>query len=415
MSRWWKRLAVVAAWLGVAGVAAAQQQVPRPVGAARIPEPLRYCPEPQPKLVSGPMTPAIAPPGPPPELSLPQDHSSAFQLEHYTPEARAYFSAGGMALFRNELGSLPVIFADNQTGGRDIRRLPDFPIPAIGRLDQINHAVGGPRVTLGYLWHADALEFNGFYLPAHQNAITERGQGNLFVPFVAPGLAFPLGFEGNNGIFMNADLVRLSYQSQVGSGELNWRRMSPGILRPDLLLGIRYFHVADRVKIFSDDEANTLDRFGNPDPRRQAIYTASAQNNIVAFQFGCEHSVPLPLPHHHLTKWLGWVWFTGMGKAAVGPNFVSRGQKLTRGDLFQAFDVKRSSVGVGQVYELGAFLDLHILEKLRIRAGYMTLWAVGVSTGHNQVEFNLAAQGGAHRDSSSMFWHGPIAELQFLF
>src|SRR5262245_61987432 len=110
MSRWWKRLAVVVAWLGLGALAQAQQEVPRPVGAARIPEPLRYCPEPQPNLVPGPLTPAMAPPGPPPEFSLPVGHSSAFQLENYAPESRAYASLGGMALFRNNLGHLPVVF-----------------------------------------------------------------------------------------------------------------------------------------------------------------------------------------------------------------------------------------------------------------------------------------------------------------
>ena len=80
-----------------------------------------------------------------------------------------------------------------------------------------------------------------------------------------------------------------------------------------------------------------------------------------------------------------------------------------------AFDIRRDSVGIGQVYELGLYADVHILERLRIRAGYTCLWAAGVSTAHTQVEYNLAAQGGKARDSSSMFWHGPLAELQFLF
>ena len=72
MTRWWKHVAILAAWLALGVTARAQPGYPSPVGAARIPEPLRYTPaENQPSLVAGPMTPAMAPAGPPTTLNRP--------------------------------------------------------------------------------------------------------------------------------------------------------------------------------------------------------------------------------------------------------------------------------------------------------------------------------------------------------
>ena len=71
--------------------------------------------------------------------------------------------------------------------------------------------------------------------------------------------------------------------------------------------------------------------------------------------------------------------------------------------------------GSGQVYELNACLDFHLLERMRIRFGYQALWAVGVSTPATQFSFDLSNQGFRKADQGSAFWHGPIAELQFLW
>src|SRR4051812_19161677 len=100
MTRWCKHVAVFAAWLGLAVAVQAQEGYPSPVGATRMPEPLRYDPEPQPALVPGPINPLIAPAGPPDSLSLPADHTSAFQLEHYPIEDRCYAHLGATALKR---------------------------------------------------------------------------------------------------------------------------------------------------------------------------------------------------------------------------------------------------------------------------------------------------------------------------
>ena len=94
MKTCWKCVGVAAAWLGLGVAVQAQQEIPSPVGAARMIEPLGYTPKPQPDLVPGPLTPQVAPPGPPDSLALPSGHSSAFQLENYATESALYRAPG---------------------------------------------------------------------------------------------------------------------------------------------------------------------------------------------------------------------------------------------------------------------------------------------------------------------------------
>src|SRR5262245_43124383 len=104
----WSRGAkvVLAVGLGLGAVAPAWSQAlaPTPIGPARMPEPVPCAPS-QP-LTTGPIAPLDAPPGPPPSLSLPANHSGAFQTECFPPEWAIYTHIGGMALQRQGLGSL---------------------------------------------------------------------------------------------------------------------------------------------------------------------------------------------------------------------------------------------------------------------------------------------------------------------
>jgi hypothetical protein len=109
MSRTWKGVALVAAWLGLFSAAHAQYSVlPNPIGPARMPEPLPEgkAPEPpQENLVPGPITPQQAPPGPDSELSLPGNHTSAFQCENFPTEEACYAGLGALGLLRQKQGS----------------------------------------------------------------------------------------------------------------------------------------------------------------------------------------------------------------------------------------------------------------------------------------------------------------------
>jgi hypothetical protein len=411
MTRWWKGVAVLAVWLGLGVAAQAQQQIPSPVGAARMIEPLRYNPEPQPNLVPGPVTPQIAPPGPPDCLSYPADHASAFQCEHYACEQAWFGSIGGIGLRRSSPGHLPLAFNDSPNT-LDTGLLPAGPLPRALDLHEVQmRTQGGLSATVGYLECNQAIELTGFYQPPSTQSAAVLGQGLFFVPFTTNGStdSFPLGFEGDNGLWKQADLVRVSYQTSVGNVELNYRRWNSGIENVELILGVRYFYTQDRLNLLTDDDFLTKDLFGHSDPARAATYTVRSRNDIVALQVGGEYSFPCQIPC------FGWIWFTGMGKAGVGPNWVNRDFRLVRGDSFAGIDDRRSNVQLGQVYELNGFVDFHILERLRIRAGYRALLAAGISNPATQFSFEFNQQPRGKTDQGSAFWHGPVAELEFLW
>ena len=174
MTRWWKHVAVLAAWLALGVAAQAQPGLPSPVGAARIPEPMRYIPAPQPELVPGPTTPSVAPAGPPDSLNLPVGHSSAFQMENYPTESAAYAALGGMALHRQGLTHLPIAFTDNQSRGLDTGIVP----VGIGRLG--NNAF-------------NPFQTNSTFLPQalNLNQITPSWTGSLVLLRSATNSAMP--------------------------------------------------------------------------------------------------------------------------------------------------------------------------------------------------------------------------------
>ena len=411
MTRWFKHGGVLAAWLGLSLAAQAQQEIPSPVGAARMVEPLGYCPKPQPPLIPGPITPEMAPVGPPDCLSLPASHSSAFQCENYTPESGFYFSAGLQGLQRYRLPRLQTVFVENGPA-LDTTRVPSPPSsnPVAFDINSLHPRMhDGPRYTIGYLEQNWALEFTGYYLSPQTRGRTVTNAGRLLVPFNTPAQGVPLGFEGDNGLWLNADKVRNYYSNQIINGEFNYRSWNSAINHVELILGMRFLNLQETQGIFTNDDFFNVNTFGQSDPKRAATYTATARNNFVTAQFGGEYSTPVPF------KYLGWLWFTGIGKVAAGPNFIERTFTLTRGDGFRGFKVSREDVNFGQIYELGAYADFHILERLRLRAGYQALWVVGVSDASSQVNFDLLHPAKRSAGYRSEFYSGPTLELQFLF
>src|SRR5947209_6748362 len=113
MMRRWMSLAVAVGCLGWTANLPAQNFMPTPLGAARMPDPTPTAPStvggppaaPTPALIQGPMTAAQAPPGPPSGLSLPENHTGAFQAENFPPDTGLYFHIGALAFQRDHLGS----------------------------------------------------------------------------------------------------------------------------------------------------------------------------------------------------------------------------------------------------------------------------------------------------------------------
>src|SRR5262249_55246504 len=142
----------------------------------------------------------------------------------------------------------------------------------------------GIRATVGYLFGNQAVELTGWYVSPNPTSLVTQEAGRLTVPFATQSTSIPVGFEGNNGLWLNADRVVASYASQTGNVELNYRTWNTGILDTELIFGVRYTHAQESVSIFTDDEFFTRNAAGMTDPTRAATYTSTTRNNIVAVQ-----------------------------------------------------------------------------------------------------------------------------------
>jgi hypothetical protein len=166
------------------------------------------------------------------------------------------------------------------------------------------------------------------------------------------------------------------------------------------------------------------------------IYSVICHNNIVAPQLGVEYNLPL-------CRWLS---FATMGKGAWGVNYLTTDVNMAGSNLGVAFDTMRHATVFAQVYNIGAFADINILERLRLRLGYTATWLTGVATANDQVDFNLHGSGsgqlssllsllsalagangsainnvsnsiphGRVNNNGSILYFGPQIELQFFF
>jgi hypothetical protein len=399
MKKWYFGVALVAGWLCQTGTASAQ--IPTPFGAARIPEPIPCANTPE--LVPGPISPQGAPPGPPCGTDLPAGHTSAFQCEEFVRDDHCFAHFGAVGLMRQKLGGNTIAFQDPQNLDTGI-----IPFGSNHPTVQTYNDIGqnyeyGPKVTLGYLWQNHSIEVTGFWLPESKNSADTVLPGQVDQLFRNT----PIGFEGNNGLWLQADRVNTEFRSQMWSAEVNYRYTNAAVLEAELILGVRYVDLWESLNRFTDDDGvSNPDPFGNPDPLRQAFYLTEVHNRIVAPQIGFEWGKSMT----H--------WFTvGVNaKAALGVDFAEVRTSLTRGDGFVGFDNRRTkAVTLSQIYDAGAFLDFNFLERGRLRLGYSALFLVNVAAAQDQLDFNLANPAGATNNHGSIFYHGPMAELQFLF
>jgi hypothetical protein len=419
---------------------------PSPVGAARMPEPIPCGPAangpqpPEPNLVPGPISPLAAPMGPPNDLSLPYDHTGAFQCENYVEDCGVYVNLGPMALQRNKLGAGDIAVLNARGLGEPIGPIlpnPFVPAPPGAASAQNFNSLTPPlslgvRGTVGYLWNSAGIEFTSFYIFENDVNNTVRQPGDLDLLFYNPPLTFT-----DFSLWRRADEVSTTYGSSLWSNELNYRRWNVAVSGLELIAGVRFVRQNDILGIMTEATTPVLNALNIATPGRdQATYSVLTHNNIVAPQLGMEYNLPI----------FSWLSFATMGKGAWGANFLDTDISLTRGDGFVGFDTHRSATVFSQIYEMGAFADFHILEKFRLRLGYTATWLIGVAASNDQVDFNLegtaarqgfGAQGltqalqsgnlnqllsvpqtiphGRVNNNGSMIYFGPQIELQFFF
>jgi len=409
MFKKWMGVALLTGWLGQ-GTAAQAQYLPSPVGAARMPEPLPCPPTNLPNLVPGPISPLDAPKGPPDDLSLPDNVENAFPCDRYPLENHYYFHIGSQALQRQNPGHQVIVFQDSAdtTGGLKLGFVPPPQnVVPVQDLNNITPTMNfGVKGTIGYLMEEKgcAIELSGFYIPKETKTIGIDNPGRLDSFFFNP----PLGFEGDNGLFLQSVRIRTALATSISGAELNYRTFNKafgGCIEP--IFGVRYINLHENFSIFTgDDDLTFVQANGTPDPTRQATYATRVNTNIVAPQFGVE-------------LYRGFfkdIFAVGLyAKAAPGVSFNDIAINFTRGDGLVGLAGTRHRTNFSQVYEAGIYFDAYLLERLRLRAGYTALWLVDVPLATDQLSFDLSQPAGNQKNVGNVFFHGPSIEFQFLF
>ena len=388
----WMAAALTACWFGLAASAYAQPELARK--PPMLPEPV-----PSPDTVPGPMNPFVAPQGPSDDPGM----CGAFGDNCPITPHGMYLHVGALALQRQNPGHTVISLFDSTNRGLDTGNPPFFASPVAVDVNRIHpNFQWGVQATAGYLYDDRAIEVTGFYLPSESRAARRIDPGRLSSPFLNP----PLGFEGDNGMFLQDDIVQTTLTTQLANAEVNYRWWNRAFWGIEGILGVRYFDLSESLDtFFGDDDILAKDIFGRPDPVRQATYHINSHSHLIAPQIGFEWNYPL-------------LCFLTVGmdaKGAWGVNFVDINKRITRGDGFTGFNGSQSDTIFSSVYQLRAFLDLSLWDQVRVRFGYNALWFVHVPDAQSQVNYDFRNQFTHINDNGSIFYHGPMVELQLFF
>jgi hypothetical protein len=334
--------------------------------------------------------------------SLPANLPNAFGWPPCPEPGACYIGFGYMAQQRQRLGHGAAVVLD-PSGGVHTGTPPPPGAPLLGDFNDVNIRFNnGERVTLGYQCDGQAFEISGFYLSQNSSTKQYGVPASLSTFFNVNGnfTNFPLGFEGDNGMWSHADLMQLRLQTAQGSAEANYRCGTGTDSDCSWLIGVRYFDLYERFGFYTGDNDLTV-----PNPTTESTYLVTTHNRIVAPQLGFEWNRPICC----------WLAFNMTAKGAWGANFLTVDVNLKRGDGFQGPHGGRTQTVFSQLYETGFFLDFRVLNCGRLRAGYDLMWAVDVAEALGQFDYNLANTSGRTMNHQSIFYQGPVVELSFLF
>lgn len=330
------------------------------------------------------------------DLSLPPNLPNAFCDDYRFGQGGCYFNIGVLALKRDNLGSAALALR-NASGDENAVFDPNEPL-ALSYGDIPMHLMPGVQATLGYRQDEYAIEFTGFYIPQY---VTTR---DMIIPVRLDSFFFnaPAEFAGDLGLWLHADRIKASYRTALANAEINLRAGSKTFFSPELIFGLRYVDLQERLQIFTDDDGITL---GVPDPTLQANYITRTFNRIIAPQIGMEGQYRL----------LRWAALTYTSKVAAGVNFINSDVLLQRGDGLIGLQGKTSTTTVSYLGEFGVFLDFWLLEKVSLRFGYEFIGLGNVAEAVKHLDYNLANPAGNFHDRGAICYHGPVFELQFSF
>jgi hypothetical protein len=387
MKKWWIGAAVAA--VCVAQSARAQS----PPGAAVLPDPVpeAQCAPPNQgglNFIPGPMGGPDAPPGPGNGLSLPADVPTAWGRGPM-PESAGYLSLGAMALMRQQPGRGAIAEVDQRSALTTHDIDPDY--------------FWGVRATFGYLFDDSAIELTGFYLPQEQTtALVGTLPGGFTLPFTnsPPSLLGPTGV----GLLSRADAVSESLQTTMADAELNYRWWSRSTTEWEGILGFRYMNVQERANVTASSVVTGLTSGMVDTGSLVGVYMARANNNLLLAQTGFEWELPVK----------SWLTVGLIAKGSIGADYANITTRLGDGAGNVSSTARRDDWGFSSADEFTAYIDVVQFDKIRLRVGYTAMWLLGVAEGFQQLNFNLSSAPATH-NGGSIFYHGPMLELELLF
>jgi hypothetical protein len=321
----------------------------------------------------------------------------------------------------------------------------NLPLPGAPSFGDYSEQTGGlswgVTGTFGYRFSDAAVEFDGFFIPNNgtksvlimsnqvgtPGPITVNRIDSVFPPVgtLVPGginnqdisnavasaytgaqlssrldvpfFNAPSGFEGDKGLWLQADRVITTFSSTLGNMEFNYRYWPSEQI--SLIAGLRYVLEREDFSVATQDDRQVTD--GTTD----AQYRITTHNQILVGQIGVDGFLPIGP-----CMGLG-----GFFKAGWGNNWEAIDFSLTRGDGLVGFADRTRHEVFSQVYETGIYLDLAIFERCRLHAGYNLFWVVNVAEAVPNINYDLSLPAGHPNFHSSLFYHGPVLQAEFIF
>jgi hypothetical protein len=302
----------------------------------------------------------------------------AFVVDNTTipPSLRPTTDGDGDSTF----GAHPFIFSMNQLS----------PISAPG----VQAFIGLEDKSHDVMW-----EVGGFYTSNVRRNAEITAPGRLDSPY----FNIPVGFQGDDGLWTNADYMQLIFVNSIYSGEINARFFGTCWKSLDInwLIGLRYVKLYERFSHYTidDDIQHMVD-----DPTSRATLTWKAENDLFGLQVGFS-----------ATQRISEAWSISWDqKFMFLANGAQTAESLVRDDGFVGYDVAHTTWRYSQGFDGGLYLDFGG-GNFRIRAGWDLKVFLGVAQADKQFTYDLQAAPTIHRSSGTTVYQGPSASLEFVF
>ncbi len=308
-----------------------------------------------------------------------------------------YGGVGWTALRRDKLGD-SALSIQNSSSFEDIV-IPSAGATTVANFNDLEPKLhSGVSATVGIFTENASIEASGFYIGENTDDAQFGLLGQQFLFFFNP----PLGFEGDLGLWNNADFVVLSLETSLANFEVNYRRaVNCRCGCVELLAGFRYLDVQETLSIDTDDDILLL---GVSDPLSRAVYTTRTHNRLYGGQLGFALRLPL----------MDAVTFSWEAKGAWFLNDAEVEVSLVRGDGLVGRQGGSDHQRFASAYDMGFWIDA-CCKHVRVRGGYQLLWILNVAEAVEQIDYNLENANGKGNINGSIFYHGPAVSIEFLF